>query len=438
MQINFEEVAGKSLSGIYIHDENFRIVYVNDMVVRATKYSKDELIGMNVLDLAHPDDVQISFDAAKKALLGEEIFYEVRYCRKDGGVRWVWGFARPLHVNGERYVLGNWIDITRVKELEQKLKESEGFYRSLIEDSLTPVYIIQDGKMVYVNRAFEEYTGYSKEEVLGGDPFFIIHSEDREEVYTKYIERETGRRDVDTYSWRITTKNGELRWLTARPSRITYKGRPAVAATVVDTTSIHTLNDKLRIREDYLRLLNKVLRHDIANALVLVRAVLEEREGELSKKALSRVDHITRLIREIANLESALEEIKPVRMDRIVEEVAESLGTSCDCEEVEVMANESIRTIAFNLIHNSLKHSGGDVFVEVKKDKGWGVLRVADNGKGIPEHVKERIFDEGFTTGGSGLGLFIVRKLTDILGGVISVYDNKPTGTVFEVRFRAV
>jgi len=438
MRINFEEIANKSLSGIYVLDKNFRIVYVNDMVVRATKYSKDELIGMNVFDLTYPDDVQIALDAAKKALSGEEVFYESRYCRKDGKVRWVWGFARPLYVNGERYILGDWVDITRVKKLEQKLKESEEFYRSLIEDSLTPVYIIQGGKMVYVNKAFEESTGYGKDEVLGRDPFFLIHPEDREEVYAKYIERETGKRDVDTYSWRIITKNGELRWVTARPSRITYMGKPAVAATVVDTTSIHSLNERLRIREDYLRLLNKVLRHDIANSLVVVRAVLEEKEDELSKKALSRVDHITRLIREVANLESALEEMRPLRMDRVVKEVAENLGVSCDCNEVEVMANESLRTITFNLIQNALQHSGGDVFVEVKKDKGWGVFRVADNGKGIPDHVKERIFDEGFTTGGTGLGLFIVKKLTDILGGVISVYDNKPTGTVFEVRFRAV
>jgi signal transduction histidine kinase len=192
------------------------------------------------------------------------------------------------------------------------------------------------------------------------------------------------------------------------------------------------------MREDYLRLLNKILRHDIANALVLVRAVLEEREDELSKKALSRVDHIVKLIREVASLEAALEELKPTKMDEIVRDVAESLGVECNCEEVEVMANESLRTIAFNLIQNALQHSDGDVKVEVKKDGSWGVLRVADTGKGIPDHIKQRIFDEGFTTGGTGIGLFIVKKLTDILGGAISVYDNEPSGTVFEVRFKAV
>ena len=74
----------------------------------------------------------------------------------------------------------------------------------------------------------------------------------------------------------------------------------------------------------------------------------------------------------------------------------------------------------------------------MKEDGRWGVLRVADTGKGIPDHIKQRIFEEGFTTGGTGIGLFIVKKLTDILGGAISVYDNEPSGTIFEVRFKAV
>lgn len=69
------------------------------------------------------------------------------------------------------YILGNWIDITKTKMLEQKLREREEFYRTLIEDSLTPVYIVQGEKFVYVNKAFEETTGYSREEVIGKTHF---------------------------------------------------------------------------------------------------------------------------------------------------------------------------------------------------------------------------------------------------------------------------
>lgn len=434
--IDFEDIVMKSPAAVYIHDENFKTVFINQIAERATKYSRDELIGDSILKLAYDEDLPKVIEAGKRALSGEEVIYEARYVRKDGKVKWVMGFTRPITINGRVHVLGNWIDITKVKELEEKLKESEEFYRSLIEDSLNPVYVVQNNKFVYVNRAFEKFTGYRKGEILGRGAFSLVHPSDRDLVYSRYIERERGKRDTETYSFRIVAKDGEIKWATVRPSRITYKGRPAVAATLVDTTEIYGLNERLRIREEYLRLLNKILRHDIANALVLVRAVLEDREDEMSKKALNRVDHIVKLIREVAGLESALEELKPVSLYSVAKEIAEDFGVEVKGNDVIVMANDGLRTVVFNLIQNAIQHSDGEVWVEVGRDGNWGVLKVVDNGKGIPDEIKDRIFDEGVTTGGGGVGLFIVRKMVEILNGLVTFYDNKPRGTVFEVRLR--
>lgn len=436
--INFEDIVEESLAGVYIHDENLKIVYVNKIVERATRYSKDELIGMNILQLAHGDDVAKLVEVAKRVMSGKEVFYEARFTRRDGDVRWVLGFAKPLNVNGSTYVLGNWIDITRIKVLEEKLRENEVFYRTLIKDSLAPIYIVQNSKVKYLNRAFEELTGYTKEELVGKNPFFLVHPGDRDKVYNRYLQRERGMREPEVYSWRTITKNGEVKWITAKPNRIIYNGKPAVAATLMDTTSIHQLTEKLRMREDYLRLLNKMLRHDIANALVLVKFILEDRDDELSKNALRRVEYVTRLIKEAASLESALEKLRPLRLDEVAKEIAESFSVEHDCENVVVMANDGLHTIVYNLVHNAVHHSGGNVKVEVRKMGEWGVLRVIDDGKGIPDELKERIFEEGFTTAGTGLGLFIARKMVEIYGGIIRVYDNKPKGTIFEVRLRTV
>ncbi len=436
----WEKIVENSLAAIYIHDRSGKIVYVNDIVTKATKYSKEELYALpSILELAYPEDREKLKRMVEEVFEGKSVLYEGRYVRKDGKVRWAWGIATPIEIDGEIYALGNWVDITRIKELEEKLRESEEFYRTLIEESLAVVYILQEGRLVYANKAFEDMTGYKVEEVLGKNPAFLVHPEDREIVWRRYVERERGLRPIETYSWRIITKRGKVKWITARPNRIIYRGKPAVAATALDTTEIHRLREQLENKNEYLRLLNRILRHDIANALTFVRFVLEETNSELAKKALERIDYITDLLADVRSLETALDEVRPVRLDKLVAEVAESFdNVELDLEEVKVRANEGLKTVVQNLIHNAITHGGGKAVVEVRREQGWGILRVKDYGDGIPDELKEKIFEEGFSTKSrSGLGLYIVRRLIEIYGGEIHVYDNEPRGSIFEVKLVA-
>lgn len=77
--------------------------------------------------------------------------------------------------------MGNCIDVTRLKEAEERLKESELFFKTLIDESLAPVYIVSD-RFIYVNRAVEEVSGYSRDELLSMDPLQLVHPDDREMV----------------------------------------------------------------------------------------------------------------------------------------------------------------------------------------------------------------------------------------------------------------
>lgn len=445
----WKNVADKSLAAIYITNESGKVIYVNDVVERATEYSKEEIYSFNsIFELAHPDDrerlIQMFLELSQT---NKPTFYESRYLTKSGRERWVWGFTVPVVYGGEKLYIGNWIDVTRAKKLEQMLKESEEFYRTLVEDSLTPIYLLQDGVMVYVNKAFEEVTGYRKEEIVGKNPFFLIHPEDREVVYRRYVEREKGLRETETYSWRIITKSGDVRWVTARPGRVTHKGRPAVAATVIDTTEIHRLNEELKRRSEYLAFLNKVMRHDIANAITAIRGVLEiireePKEAErVVPVTLRKIDYTIRLIEDARELEKALEELKPVDIDEAVKEVVDyykDVEFDLKLEKVTVLANEGLKTIINNIIHNAIVH-GKDNEIKIKietfSDGQYGIIKISDTGRGIPDEIKEKIFEEGFTTGeGTGLGLYIAKRIVTIYGGKIEVKDGVPKGTVFEIK----
>jgi PAS domain S-box-containing protein len=440
--VSWEKIADEALAGIFIIKGN-KFVYVNKVVERATKYTKDELYSMeSYFELVYDKDRKIIERAIKEVEMGKESFYEVRYVRKDKKIRWAWGFMKPIVLNGDDCILGNWIDVTQAKILEDELKDSEEFFRTLIADSLSPVYVIKNGKFIYVNDVTCRLTGYNKEELLSMDPFQLIHPDFRDEVIRKYTVREKGLRGTEVYSWKIITKNGEERWITAKPQRIILKGEYAVSASIMDTTEIHRVNEELKRRNEYLSFLNKILRHDILNDLNVVIGVLEMHKDELSKKVLKRVHRMVELIKETRGLEQAGNELKPINLSEIVAEVVESYRNfaeiESELENVWIKGNESLKSAISNVIQNSLKHSNTEeliISVKLKKDGEKAILEIKDNGIGFRNEIKEEMFKEGFTTGqGTGLGLYITKKIIELHGGNIRA-ENDGTGAKFIMEF---
>ncbi|MCS7121269.1 MAG: PAS domain-containing sensor histidine kinase [Archaeoglobaceae archaeon] len=425
--IDWKFVADKTLAAIYLTDKDGKILYVNEIVEKATKYSREELYSLpSVFELAHPEDRDEMRRAHKKVFDKGRTFYETRYLTKSGEVRWAWGFITPIKIGDESYILGNWIDVTRTKEYEEKIKESEQFWRSLVDEGLAPIYIIQDGIIVYANKTTEKVTGYKEEEIIGKNFESLIYPDD---LKLSPLQKQD-------CSFRIVTKYG-TKWVTARCSEITYKGKPAKILVSLDTTEIYNLREKLQQSYSYLKLLNKILRHDIANALTVIVLALEEKDCKLLDKALEKAEYIKSLINDVRELETAVEELKAVRLDEYAKDVAKSYGVDVKAEPVTVLANEGLKSLINNLIHNAVTHGKVGVEVEVLRTDKWGILRVKDKGDGVPVELRDKIFEEGFTTKkGSGLGLYIVKKLLEIYGGEIEVYDNAPHGAVFEVRLR--
>lgn len=204
-----------------------------------------------------------------------------------------------------------------------------------------------------------------------------------------------------------------------------------------------------RIEElnEILRLISKLLRHDILNRITVARANLEilsdEIQSERIARAMEALDEATELIKRARSFEETLisGELLEMEILDVLDKIARQYRDRIEVRvygSARVLADEAIYSVFSNLIDNSIKH-GQSTAVEIRVEKRgeFAVITVKDNGSGIPVEIIDRIFEEGFSYGnkaGSGLGLYIVKKVIERYGGQIRAYNDN--GAVFEIKLR--
>lgn len=207
--------------------------------------------------------------------------------------------------------------------------------------------------------------------------------------------------------------------------------------------------------------------HEIKTPVSIIKsyASLLERETSIEKRteyrhqialASNRLSELVTNILQLNKLENqALKlEYKMVKLDDMLadaiinfEKVIEEKKIELDCDFDEVVVSSSptyLKIIWNNLISNAIKftESGGTVSVSVKWVDGEAVVKVSDTGCGIDSETGKRIFDkfyQGETSHsgeGNGLGLALVKKVIDVLGGEISVSSELGKGTTFTVKIK--
>ena len=108
--------------------------------------------------------------------------------------------------------------------------------------------------------------------------------------------------------------------------------------------------------------------------------------------------------------------------------------------DFEVEAGLLIEQVFLNLVENSLKHCDcKKIKISGKEANGELIISVEDDGEGIPEDEKEKIFERGYKsgeTGGTGLGLFLSKEITESYGGKIEIEDSELGGAKFNVYLK--
>ncbi len=207
-------------------------------------------------------------------------------------------------------------------------------------------------------------------------------------------------------------------------------------------------------REDFL---HSLLRHDVRNKVQIVKGYLElsrdydlpeELEDYLSKaeKATQDSVEIIEKVRTLREL-SAREETGEVELCSSLEDAIDkhedvfeenNIELECQKEEIKVLGGTLLEELFSNLIENAVKHGDCDkIKISAEEETDTVTVTTEDDGCGIPDEDKDKVFEKGFKdeeTGGSGLGLYLVKKIAESYGGSVEVKDSDLGGARFDVH----
>ena len=225
-----------ALDGILVADaEDRTFVAANPAICRMLGYTRDELLGMSVVDIHSPQDLPRVLEEFDSLLRGEtEMSTDVPLLRKDRSVSYADIKATRIRLGNRDCLLGMFGDVTRRKESDRQFVESEARFRGLVEQSIAGIYIIQDGKFAYVNPRFAEILGYVEPgELVGRDAPDLVAEKDRARIVAirQSVEGETR---SAAYTFTGLRKDGTEVEVGVHGTHAIHMGRPAVIGLLQD------------------------------------------------------------------------------------------------------------------------------------------------------------------------------------------------------------
>jgi two-component system, cell cycle sensor histidine kinase and response regulator CckA len=442
------------------------------------------------LGSVHPDDREAVDEVVKRAsATGESFEFEHRIVLPGGGERWIHSRGEvAMGADGPVSMRGTAQDITERKESEEKLREAERRYRTLIEQLPLATYIRPRNMAlpnIYASPQVEAMLGYTAEEWESNPALLeaIIHPEDRERVLASATHvRPTGEARRDEY--RYIARDGRVVWVEDETYIVEDEdAEPCVQGYLLDITERKEAEEERdRLREELhhaqkLEALGRLaggVAHDFNNMLTAIKGYSELLLAGLEPESGLRgdVEQIHRTAEQASTLPRQLlafsrkQVLEPtlLDLDRVVAEASDlvrplvgetiELVTSGAGRSASVLADPGqIEQVLLNLALNArdAMPNRGTITIATRIEdvteeraaeadvapRSYAVISVADTGHGMDAETRAQAFEPFFTTKapeqGSGLGLSTVYGIVRQSGGFVSVESDPGKGSTFEV-----
>ncbi|MFC1462059.1 PAS domain S-box protein [Verrucomicrobiota bacterium] len=227
-------------------DEDGSFIYVNDHVCRLLGCTRRELLSMSVWDI--DDNVSKDTWPGLWRRMKDEgsLVMESVHQKKSGETVPVELYVGVERFGGEEMGYAFALDLTDQRGAEQALRESEGKFRDLAEQSPNMIFINHRGRVVYANKSCEDLMGYARQEFYAEDFDFIslIADEDKVKIQQNLAQHMAGK-EVPVYDYGLLTKDGKKIESVIATKLISYEGDKAILGIVTDVSDLRETQRQL-------------------------------------------------------------------------------------------------------------------------------------------------------------------------------------------------
>lgn len=360
------------------------------------------------------------------------------------------------------------IDESRIKAERERDKQEK--ILSSIGDG---VFVVdEDKKIILFNKASQQISGFSEEEVLGkkyNQVLKFVFEDERKGNNNQFIEKvfKTGEVKSMTNHTLLIQKDGNKVAVADSAAPIKNKSNKTISCVVVfrDVSKEREID---RMKTEFLSVAAHQLRTPLGSMRWNIEMLLEENEKSVSKNARKILEQIYVSHQQLLKIVNDLLDATRIDQGRVPDKPqSDELSTEIEdvlnefeplikkkrlkinfdskkgCPKVK-LDRPRWRSVVSNILSNAIKYNrnGGRVDITCKKLKNFVQFEFTDTGIGIPEKDRFKIFDKFFRaenaikseTEGTGLGLYVVKKYVEAWGGKVNFTSNKGKGTLFIIK----
>lgn len=449
--------------------ENYVVNQMSSACTQVYGYTPDEFRNnLNLwYEVIHPDDKYLLRNHEEYLAKGLKLSYQYRVIHKEGSIRWIDSKIIPTLSKEGKLVRIDGIanDITEKKKSEKKIRQAERLLseaQHLAKMGNWNVDLVRNE--LFCSEELRRIIGIDKDSILSlQEASDMIHAEDRDNLINE-IKRISATGETLKIAFRIMRKSdGEIRTMdsiieTARNRNGTPKRIYGITRDVTERTKLiheaeqnklllyqisHDLRSPLNSAKNYIYLAQKRVNNQTANMYL---AKIHDAYNKMEHRILSLLD--------IQRLNMAEVHLKKISLKELIREIIGSIDGLKGYTEVNISLDINVQedfytdkqylhSIIHNLIINAITHRKNipDAWIRISAhtDNQNLVIVISDNGIGIPDDMKPKVFEK-FVKGdssvnGTGLGLYIVKNLVKKLKGDITFESEPMKGTTFTITF---